>query len=369
MNPEVFRNISKIIERDSKVSTYKFALLRGTIDIIQENSPYLKIVGDRVYIPVGLLVEKWMVYYYPILDSPVAIPQNYGTTNLAFIFQFRTILDFYRDKGGISSFYNDLRSKGIPLGAQPAFIELTQKLRDTITRMPMKYLGRSLTEEYYSVYRLEEGGRAIRGQRIDQATLIDSCGTFSIPLDYFEGFQIIGSFVGGQDSILFKWAEFSVNAGSGLPLETVLHSVLQSPITERDVAESKRLYRSLLSETGTVNCVWTGKAITAYDVDHLIPFAIWKNNDLWNLLPSTSKVNGQKRDKIPSPELIDRSRERIAYYWERIFAVSPDRFQKEIKTSLLGDRPIDNWQNDAIAQLKRSCNYLIETRGFQAWNN
>jgi hypothetical protein len=367
MNPEIFRNISKIIERDSKFSTYKYALIRGTIDIIQENSPYLKIVGDRVHIPVGLLVEKWMVYYYPILDSPVTIPQNYGTAKLAFISQFQTILDFYRDKGGISVFYNDLRSNGIPLDAQASFIALTQKLKDTITRMPMKYLGRSLTEEYYSIYRLEQGGRAMRGQRIDQGIVIESCGTFSIPLDYFEAFRIIGSFVGGQDSILFKWAAFSVNAGSGLPLETVLHSVLQSPITEREVAESKRLYRSLLSETGLVNCVWTGNAVATYDVDHLIPFAIWKNNDLWNLLPSSSKVNGQKRDKIPSPEMIDKSRERITYYWERIYAVSPDRFQKEIKTSLLGDKPIGNWKNDAITQLQLSCSYLIETRGFEAW--
>ena len=37
---EVFQNISKIIERDSKSTTYKFALLRGVIDIIKDNSPF-----------------------------------------------------------------------------------------------------------------------------------------------------------------------------------------------------------------------------------------------------------------------------------------------------------------------------------------
>jgi hypothetical protein len=41
MKSEVFSNINKIIERDSKASTYKFALLRGVIDIILENSPYI----------------------------------------------------------------------------------------------------------------------------------------------------------------------------------------------------------------------------------------------------------------------------------------------------------------------------------------
>ena len=41
MDKKIFSNIGKIIERDSKSTTYKFALLRGTIDIIQENSPYI----------------------------------------------------------------------------------------------------------------------------------------------------------------------------------------------------------------------------------------------------------------------------------------------------------------------------------------
>ncbi|MDP2043433.1 MAG: hypothetical protein Q8S14_01105 [Algoriphagus sp.] len=50
MNREIFSNISKIIERDSKATTYKFALLRGTIDLIQENSPFLEFKDDRVHI-------------------------------------------------------------------------------------------------------------------------------------------------------------------------------------------------------------------------------------------------------------------------------------------------------------------------------
>jgi len=40
--------------------------------------------------------------------------------------------------------------------------------------------------------------------------LINNFGTFSIPYEYYEAFQILGNFVNGQDSILFKWAEFSL---------------------------------------------------------------------------------------------------------------------------------------------------------------
>jgi hypothetical protein len=55
MDNTVFTNISKIIERDSKTTTYKFALLRGVIDIIQESSPYISFSNNRVFFPTGLL--------------------------------------------------------------------------------------------------------------------------------------------------------------------------------------------------------------------------------------------------------------------------------------------------------------------------
>ena len=66
MQEVVFANISKIIERDSKVTTYKYALLRGVIDLIQDNSPYITFFEDRANIPTGLLIEKWILYYYPL---------------------------------------------------------------------------------------------------------------------------------------------------------------------------------------------------------------------------------------------------------------------------------------------------------------
>jgi hypothetical protein len=40
MNSFSIKDLAKIIERDSKDATYKFALLRGTIEIIQENDNY-----------------------------------------------------------------------------------------------------------------------------------------------------------------------------------------------------------------------------------------------------------------------------------------------------------------------------------------
>ena len=114
-------------------------------------------------------------------------------------------------------------------------------------------------------------------------------------------------------------------------------------------------------------CVWIGKRIGRYALDHVIPFSIWKNNDLWNLLPAASNVNAAKSDKIPSPELIERQRDRILEYWEILHKHQQQRFQKEIQVALLGNHAFDTWKQEGISQLQNSCNYLIETRGFEAW--
>lgn len=367
MKSEVFSNINKIIERDSKTSTYKFALLRGVIDIILDNSPFITISGDRVLIPTGLLVEKWLLYYYPILESAVNIPQINGTTNLAFEIQYRRFIKSYSRIGGFSAFYNDLKNKGIPFNLQPEFISLVKKIRDTITQMPMRYIGRSISNDFYSIFQFTSGVRRTSGT-VDLGYLISNFGTFTIPYDYYEAFQVLGSFINGQDSILFKWAEFSVNAsGKRLSVDQVVNEVLKSPITERDVAESKQIYRSILNREGNVYCVWTGKQINAYDIDHMIPFSVWKNNDLWNLLPSQSITNKLKRDKIPSVSLIERRKDLILHYWDLVNEYQPIRFQKEMQVSLLGNNTDTSWQNIAIHQLQKSCDYLISQRGYEEW--
>lgn len=370
MTHEIFQNISKIIERDSKSTTYKFALLRGVIDCIQDNSPYIVIEEEKVKIPTGLLVEKWLLYYYPIFESHTFIPQINGTSKLAFESQFLKFILTYQNRGGFSAFYNDLKSKGIPTDVQTDFFQLAKTIRNTITTMPMKYIGRSFSDTFYAIFNYENPPLK-KGTSMDIERLIHEFGTFTIPLEYYEAFKILGSFISGQDSILFKWAEFSVTASkNSVGIDKVLHEVLKSPIEKRDSEASKQLYGSILKKVGNVHCVWTGKKInriSEMNVDHVIPFSIWKNNDLWNLLPSESKTNNQKRDKIPSPEIIEKQKNQILEYWEIVYEHQSQRFQKEIQVALLGNSSFEHWKSIGISQLQNRCNYLIESRGFEAW--
>lgn len=137
----------------------------------------------------------------------------------------------------------------------------------------------------------------------------------------------------------------------------------------RDVLEAKKLYKQVLEDSGTVFCVWSGKKTNSYDIDHMIPFSAWKNNDLWNLLPAQPFVNNQKRDKIPSPILLLKQKELIIHYWNLLEQFQQIRFRREIQISLLGIN-IDqsNWQEASFKKLESNCSYLINTRGFQEWN-
>lgn len=369
MNKEIFSNISKIIERDSKTTTYKFALLRGTIDIVQENSPFIILKDNQVCIPLWLLVEKWLIYYYPIFEANISFAQIQGKAQLAFEDPFKELTNKYQELGGFSAFYNDLKYRGIPVDVQPIFIKLIKKLRDTIVKMPMRYAGRSITNKEYSIYKYNFDKMNLRIVDIDKEYLIQSFGTFSLPIEYYEAFKFLGSFITGQDSLFVKWAEFSVNASNRtLSTQTILQEVSKSPVTERDVRESKAQYKELLKSKGSIFCVWTGDKINNYDIDHIVPFSVLKNNDLWNLLPTKPSINNLKRDKLPSINLIERQKNIILHYWEILHTVSPKRFDKEVKISLLGNSSFDNWQTDAIQQLKKTCDYLITIRGFEEWN-
>jgi CRISPR/Cas system Type II protein with McrA/HNH and RuvC-like nuclease domain len=209
----------------------------------------------------------------------------------------------------------------------------------------------------------------LRPYILDSEYLIENFGTFSIPLDYYQAFKILGSFINGQDSILFKWAAFSVNASRrSLSTETVINQVLKSPVTEREIQASRRIYDHVLKKEGKVYCVWTGKQITKFDIDHVIPFSIWKNNNLWNLLPSQKSVNIRKRDKIPAVAFLGEQQELIFHYWHLLNEAQPIRFQKEIRFSLLGNETNKDWKQLALKQLQKSCDYLISERGYEEWS-
>lgn len=371
---EVLKNINQIIERDSKDTTYKFALLRSTIEIIQGRSPYMRLGDGRVILPVGLLILKWLEYYYPIIenDLPQKNGDNFRSFTLSFRKLFKKVTDYYLTRGGLSVFYSELIRGNLPDEIEETVFLLSKKLRDTIRNQPMRYIGKSVTGTEYGIYNLLPSTKQLRQpKKIDINFLIENYSEFSISQEYYEAMDIFGSFVTGMHSILINWAEFTVERDKKLNKGFVLETILKATQQARNVLFSEKIFKHLKKKNDGLECVWSGNMISNdLNIDHVLPFSIWRNNDLWNLLPAKAKINNTKSNKIPSLDLLNKRKDHIITYWKLIHGVEKDGFENEMFVNLIPKKEFNqyNWENLAFNSLREKSRYLIETRGFEAFN-
>jgi hypothetical protein len=381
LDPEDLIVVSQILERDSKVTTYKFALLRATIDVIQLYDHLITPMaeGKRVLIPTGLIVERWIWYYYPLLENDF-FPQIHGESVtgegpvIAFRRTFTELIRAWQEYGRFTQFYNDYRKMTLPEGINHLLGSLVKELYQTITRMPMKHIGQYGSGELYSIYRIEDGRkRTPEGAVISTDFLIRNMGTFSIPYKFYLTLKYLGTFIEGTESVLNKWADFITVANRRYTVskEVVLDRLYRTPEMYRDVGEVKRFYLSRL-DSGGLFCVWSGKRLgrDTMDVDHVLPFARFPNNSFWNLLPAARSINNNKRDRIPEPELLDKREGMIFEYWDMLREHYEEVFLQEVQLDLLPATRQSNfpdWEHAALDGLKEKADFLIRVRGIEGW--
>ena len=94
-----------------------------------------------------------------------------------------------------------------------------------------------------------------------------------------------------------------------------------------------------------LRCVWSASRIRSFPhIDHCFPWAQWRNNDLWNLLPARDNINLSKCDRLPSSGAIADARGCMLEWWQTAWVGSPQetQFFIEARYSLPGifdDRP------------------------------
>lgn len=366
MQQDFLKQINVILERESKSSTYKYALLRCTIEVIQEKSPFIQINHEKATIPLYLLIEKWILAYYPIFENGLQHTQiNGDKVPLAFETEMKHLVNYYKIRGGISVLNRDFKV-GFPNDVVVFVFNLVKKLKTVITTNPMRYIGSKLFGEHYSIFKQNADSERF----IDLSNPIKDLGTFSISRNFYDGFYLLGSFITGQDSILSKWAEFSIRASNEeVSKTTIIEKLLEMPVVKRDQSLIGNYFSELISTGKEVYCVWSGKKITKnFDMEHILPFSLWKNNDLWNLLPSSTSCNSKKSDKIPTPELIQKQQSVIMQGWELYFPKMEQRFLNEFGYSLIGEVRAENQFEKGINRLMEISDYLITVRGYEAWN-
>lgn len=347
--------IEGILNRDRKTASYKLALFKALAEIAtQEPRAACWHADGSVAVPIERIAERWLVYYWPLFASTLLIPQSLeegagSGKRLAFRTPVHDLIarfDGQGEHGGLSTWYSAWAAGRLP----PDIAGLQQRalsaIRDAIRNGPVKFSGGSL--ESGSVFSYDAKTRGV-----------------IMSAEIWRELTLMGHWI--LDAVTIRWATLterfgrrqSIGAGDVLPL------LLARPNPQRTTALAREIYR----KAGINRCAWSDRRIDQrFAVDHVIPFSLWCNNDLWNLLPVDANLNNEKSDKLPTADLIASRRRAITESWQVLRDAAPVAFDRQAG-HLLGRRVRSAlpWEDDLMACLREAVELTALQRGVERW--
>jgi SAM-dependent methyltransferase len=347
--------IEGILNRDKKVASYKLALFRALAELaIQEPRCATWLSDGRVGVPVRRLAEKWLLYFWPIFASPRFIPQSQSegagsAKPVMFRKAMASLMEPYQgsgDHGGLTAWHLDQCAGRLGVDAKARLAIALRSIAQAIRLGPVQYAGGSL-----------ETGTLFGFDAADAQVLMSS--------ELWRELSLLGHWI--NDAVILRWAELTERFGQcqGIRSCDVLPLLLARPEPER----ATRLARDVFLQHGVDRCAWSDRRLNdAFAVDHLIPYSLWGNNDLWNLLPVHPVVNGQKSDMLPAADLLRQRQPQIVGGWQVLRDAVPAAF--DLQAAHLLGRPIGGplkWEDELFARLREAVELTALQRGVARW--
>jgi len=345
-NTRPIDQIEGVLNHDKKSATYKFALFRALSEIAtQSPNNVVWLDNDKVGLSVRYVAEKWLRYYWPLIESSTFIPQLNGENSAAgkqikFRKRLHELVSNFTKSGGFSRFRIE-RNKGLLNSHnQKLLATALAEIEYAIIKGPIEFSGGALITG--RVFGYDSTTRQIL---IPNALWIELCH--------------LGYWVG--QAVVLQWAEKTTKLGGNLDVAMIVDLLLDKE-DERTTVEARRFFEKQES----LDCVWTGQILRKeFDIDHVIPFDLWHDNDVWNLLPSSKIANSKKINKLPSAQLLNSRRDCIIGYWEKLRAENQYRFDQEATTLI--SMPKTNWQNALFGQMCEAIEVTALQRGVGRW--
>lgn len=349
--------IEGILNRDRKTATYKFALFRALAEIAtQEPRAPRWLPEGKVAVSIDRIAKRWLLYYWPIFASDRPVPQSLaeGAGNLRQPVAFRAALtrlvrhfDGQGEHSGLTAWH--LASTAGQVSLETARLERValKAIADAIRSGPVTFAGGAL-----------ESGTVFEYDRDSRSVVMSA--------ELWRELSLLGHWI--IDAVIVRWAALTERFArrQGLRSGDVLPLLLARPEPERVTALARAAYQG----AGVERCVWSGRQLKGEHmaVDHVIPFALWGNNDLWNLLPTHREVNRQKSDKLPAGELLDARRAEIYDDWALLRDALPLAFDAQAE-NLLGAplSPSGRWQEALFGRLREAVEITALQRGAERW--
>ena len=285
--------IESILWDDRKVTTYKFALVRSLAHLAVHRHRAARWHDDgRVSVDIDDVATLWIRYYWPLVlpagDHEILQGQrskDSSRSDMGFRADLRTLAGQWERQGGYAAFRAGLESGRLAAGSQPLLKDVMRKVKSAI-RQPIRYAGNERTGKMLFSY---------------------AKGRVYLPGEIWTELALMGRWI--EDSVIIRWAQFSGNMKGQNRLAAVprvLSLLLDEPSDARETNLARSAFMPLL-EQHALTCAWTDQTLQRFDVDHAIPWALWRDNDLWNLLPVDPKANNEKRARIPTrARVLDR---------------------------------------------------------------
>jgi hypothetical protein len=342
--------VQSILAQDRKTATYKLALIRALCRIGRTEPHAVIWANGVVHVPLRAIAVAWVRFYWPLVNRGTFVAQIKGEKPVcAMPLAVRKL---------ITSLAETYSPTGLPLflaaldSAPTAHDDVLRKIRDTIVKHPIQYAGSGQTPVF--------GYSGKVGERRD------SFGWVIVPEAVWLDLVRFDHWI--EDSVVMRWAELTADMNANLTAADVLPLLLDAGEDVRDTTMIRQAVVSISRTLGRpIECVWTGRSVSEFEVDHVLPYSVWRNNDLWNLLPADKTVNHKKKDSLPTHALLIDRESAIRDYWRAYGKLWGNRFSTQVTRALGPAVGSPGWDAAAFAGLVESVERLAATRGLRRW--
>ncbi len=307
------KKIRHIIVNDSKSATYKLALLRTLLRIADAHSGAVIDRSDgKVAIPLGLIALYWIRQFKRLIDKEDIQQNANASIGLGFI---KT--DGWHKLNDFNLGADDLSIGALFCGEQAKALDKTIKdSLATIKDGPVKFTYQGSMENPY--FSMERARPKHSDSFVIDSLFLESYGKFVLDESLWDCFRLYHSWI--EPLVVNQWVmemqRFKLNRERNISLQTY-HDCLVWIDKKHDTKDVRKRIECLRESDLRISSVWSGTKLNKeFHVDHCLPFAYWPNNDKWNLLPTTSKENLSKSDKVPTAYRLQASKQRILDWWQ-----------------------------------------------------
>lgn len=369
--------IRHLIKNDNKSGTHKLGLLRVLLRIADglpsaATRSYAKIKKisqqneNTVHLPLGLVALYWCKQYKPLLDTYQLKQQNNPNTNMGFQKSsgWDQLKDWHHSDYAIGNSFNSDDAKALC----KTFNDVIKNIRE----MPCKYI--TYPNSDIPVFHIFSNTKPTQGLTFMDLPSLQQWGEFVMPESIWLALTQHGCWI--EPVLISEWVKvMAANKGNqqyaAAEQQHHLFQALQWLEPNRCTAKVRERLEAL---TGWKNahCTWTGSKLkSSYHIDHILPFAHWPNNDLWNLIPCSAAVNGKKKDKLPSQQKCEDAKQRIQNWWQNAWLEQDENTQKrffaEANAALPGLTPDNNSLDNIYQALLLQRNRLRDLQQLQEW--